>query len=373
MTLFPKRICLVITEDWVFKSHRFNFAKRLVDAGYQVCLITCVSTHRNEIEAEGIRVVHYDFRRGTMNPFVILRTIIDLIKLFGILRPQIVHNVALQPILCGTIAARMRKTPRIVNAFGGLGYLFVSKSPNIRAIRWIIKIILRITLKHPSTRQIVQNKHNYNFLIQSKLCYREQIDLVPGAGIKLSDYTFTSQSVECPLVILPARLLIDKGVKEFVAAARRLRTDGRNARFALVGSVDLSNPASLTLEEVESIKKTGVPELWGWVEDMPKVLSNAQIVCLPSYHEGFPKILLEAAASKCAIVASNIAGCRELISDNENGLLVEVGSVDSLCCAIDKLLSNEIYRSRLGEAAYQHVKRHNTDEIVYNAIVASYR
>jgi glycosyltransferase involved in cell wall biosynthesis len=154
-----------------------------------------------------------------------------------------------------------------------------------------------------------------------------------------------------PLVILPARLLRDKGIGEFIEAARLLRGRGVMARFALVGQPDPMNPASFTMHEINQWVTEGVVENWGWRDDMAQVFAQAQIVCLPSYHEGLPKSLLEAGAAGCAIVASDIPGCREIVKEGKTGLLISPQDSVALADALQKLIENPELRQHLGAAA----------------------
>lgn len=367
-----KNIWFIVAEDWNFCTHRFNLGEELVRRGHQVTLVTRISQHRDKIEQAGISVVEHDFNRGSLSQVSVLISVWRLICLFRAARPDVVHAVALQPILCASIAARFVSIPRFVSAFGGLGYLFASTTLKSRVIRFALLKILRCTLYKNSTRQIVQNPENRQILLDHHICPEDQITMIPGAGVNLSDYRQTSHNVGIPKVAMLARLLKDKGVVEFIDAAQLLKERGIQAEFMLVGDIDTQNPASLTAEEVDTFSQTDNIDFLGWQNDIPDILAKTQIVCLPSYHEGFPKALLEAAASHCAIVASDIAGCRALITHNETGLLAKVKSVDDLADQLEKVIVSKELREKLSQAAYAHICAHNTDEIVIQKTIETY-
>ena len=193
-------------------------------------------------------------------------------------------------------------------------------------------------------RLILQNADDQNKLVTTGLVKQNAIRLVRGAGVDPDLYRLTNTAIQPPLIVLPARLLREKGVREFVEAARMLIRRGVKARFALVGIPDPANPASVSQKELQSWIDDGVVEYWGWRDDMPNVLAQCQIVCLPSYHEGLPRSILEAAASGCAIVATDIPGCREIVRHNETGLLVPWGSAGAASITCPGSLPPPIWR-----------------------------
>ena len=196
--------------------------------------------------------------------------------------------------------------------------------------------------------------------------------LIRGAGVDPAAYRQVSAASETPLVILPARLLRDKGVGEFVEAARLLRARGVKARFALVGKPDPANPASVSQAEIDAWAVEGAVECWGWQDDMPAIFAQAQIVCLPTYHEGFPKSLLEAAASGCAIVTTDIAGCREIVRHGVTGWLVPTRDAGALADALQAAIEQPGLRERYGAAARALVEADFSMDRVASETIAVY-
>jgi glycosyltransferase involved in cell wall biosynthesis len=345
------RLLFVVTEDWYFVSHRLALAIAARQIGYDVSVATRVNHHGSAIEDAGIALLSINFDRGGLRPDRDLRTLANLIKLYRREAPDIVHHVALKPVIYGSLAARIARVPAIVNALGGLGYVYSSADRKAKFVRSAIHPLLRAALSGANSRVILQNAKDVEEVIRRGLVKADHARLIRGAGVNPEQYAPVDIVMQPPLVILPARLLRDKGVGEFVAAAQLLRDRGILARFALVGQPDPINPASFTVDEINAFVTKGVVENWGWCEDMVRVFAQAQIVCLPSYHEGLPKSLLEAAAAGCAIIASDIPGCKEIITEGKTGLLVPPRDSSGLADALQKLIENPKLRQRLGSAA----------------------
>jgi glycosyltransferase involved in cell wall biosynthesis len=266
--------------------------------------------------------------------------------------PDIVHHVALKPVIYGSLVARLVGIRGVVNALGGLGYVFSSVGLRAKLLRWIIKPVLKFALAGKNTRLIVQNSDDRDRIIIDRLANAGSISLIRGAGVDPNAYRQAIVASEMPLVILPARLLREKGVGEFVEAARLLRAQGVEARFALVGKPDLANPASISQPEIDAWVGEGVVEYWGWRDDMPDIFARAQIVCLPTYYgEGLPKSLLEAAASGCAIVTTDIAGCREIVQHGITGWLVPPRDAHALARALQQAIEQPSLREQYGACA----------------------
>jgi glycosyltransferase involved in cell wall biosynthesis len=255
----------------------------------------------------------------------------------------------------------------------GLGWAFSSDSTKAQALRPLIKRALRASLSAANTRTIVQNVDDAAALTDQGLTHPGSIRLIRGSGVDPSHYTTAPPPAGPPLVVLPARLLIAKGVGEFMHAAARLKSEGVNARFAVVGEPDTGNPAALPRAELERFVKAGHVEHWGWRNDMPDVLRSASLVCLPTFYgEGLPKALLEAAASARAIVATDVPGCREIVRPGENGWLVPPRDVPALAAALRTAIARPELCARYGAAGRRMVEREFSLEVVIRDTLAVY-
>jgi glycosyltransferase involved in cell wall biosynthesis len=348
-------ILFLVASDWYFYGHRLALARRVAAAGYDVHVATPPGRYCGAIEAAGLRHHPIQMVRQGRNPFQDVVTIKRLVDLYRQLEPTLVHHVALKPIVYGSIAAKITKVPAIVNAMPGMGFIFLSNQLVSRLIRPGIMAAFRLLVNAPNSRVILQNLDDRKKWIGWGVMRPDRIVIIPGSGIDTDVFRPNVELPGPPLVILPARLLSDKGVGEFVEAARLLRGRGVKARFALVGEGDPGNPASVPPQQLHEWENEGVVELFGWHDDMPKILAQSHIVCLPSYGEGLPKALLEAASCGKPIVATDVPGCRDVVHHGENGLLVPPRQASPLATALERLIDDADLRRTLGAGGRERV------------------
>jgi glycosyltransferase involved in cell wall biosynthesis len=342
------RVLFLVANDWYFYCHRLSLAQNIAAAGYEVHVATPPGRFCEAISAAGL--IHHPIRmdRQGRNPFKDLSTIKGLVDLYREVNPHLVHHVALKPIVYGSLAAKITGVPAIVNAMPGMGYVFLSKQLLSRLIRPGIKTAFRLLVNAPNSRVILQNPDDTQKWVSWRVMRRDRIAIIRGAGVDIASFQPTPEPPGPPLVVLPARLLYDKGVGEYVEAARTLKQRGVQARFGLVGEGDAGNPACVPQEHLKQWQAQGVVELFGWRDDMAAVLAEAHIVCLPSYGEGLPKALLEAAACGKPIVATDVPGCREIVRHGDNGLLVPARESAPLADALEQLIRDAGLRRTMG-------------------------
>lgn len=345
----PPRLLFVVNRSRWFLTHRLPIAERARDEGFEVHVAAPPSEFTDALVQRGFHWHPIRLRRGGRNPFAELRTLSDLIALYGRLRPAIVHHVTMKPVLYGTMAARITGVPAVVNAMTGLGHLFLSTAPIDRLLRRLVGFGFRIAVRHPNMRVLVQNPDDLDLLVTSGwLRRRETLLMASGVDTDVFHPRDRAPDNGVPTVLFPARMLRPKGLLEFIEAAKRLRGNGVRARFVLAGGPDPQNPLSVSEEEVRACAGDAEVEYVGDCLDMPELFRKADIVCLPSHREGMPKALLEASASGVAIVTTETAGCRHVVSHGVNGLLVPVGSVDQLVSALELMISDREARESMG-------------------------
>jgi len=353
-----RKLLYFVSVDWYFVSHRLPLAVAAQNAGYDVTVVTQVLEHGDAIRDAGLKLAPVTIGRASVNPLRELQSVAELVGQYRAIAPDLVHNVAVKPVVYGTLAARAAGVKGVVNALMGLGWVFSSDSAKARALRPLVTAALRLSLAGTSTRTIVQNADDAALLAQRRLTRPEKIRLIRGSGVDPEKYSTKPPPAGVPLVVLPARLLIAKGVREFLQAAALLNAKGVAARFALVGKPDADNVAAVPMAEIERAVAAGDIEYWGWREDIPRVLAQASIVCLPTFYgEGLPKALLEAAASARAIVATDVPGCREIVRPGENGWLVPPRDVPALAAALREAIARPEVCARYGAAGRRMVER----------------
>lgn len=342
------RLLFVVTEDWYFCSHRLPLARAALAAGFEVSLAARINEHGALIREAGINLVPWNIERGSTGLLSELRAFHSLWKIFRSVRPDLVHQVALKPVLYGSLIARLVRPPAVVNALGGMGSVFTAGSGRKALLRKVVLQAFSWLLSGPRQLLILQNQDDADLVTSQAGVDPTTIRLIRGAGVDVRQFEATPQEPGLPLVVLPARMLWDKGVGEYVEAARQLRAQPPVARFALVGGMDECNPSGISAAQLEQWNAEGAVEWLGMRQDMPAVLREAHIVCLPSYREGLPKALLEAAASARPIVTTDVPGCREVVRHGENGLLVPARDAVALAAALSQLLSCAEMRARMG-------------------------
>ena len=366
-----EHLMLVVNADWFFLSHRLPLAKEALRRGWRVTLVASDTGSADLVRAEGIDFVDLPVSRSGTNPLREIQTVAFLARLYRRLRPSLIHHVTLKPVVYGSLASRSTPDVPVVNAVSGLGYTFISKA-SWHPLRLVVQQLYALALRRRHLWTIFQNDDDLAHFVDDGLVDPDGAILIRGSGVDVQRFTPTAELSGAPVVVLPARLLRDKGVVEFVEAARQLRAEGSPARFALVGMLDPDNPAGIDEATVERWVATGDIEWWGFRDDMPEVYRQATVVVLPSYREGLPKALLEAGASARTLITTDVPGCRDVVTDDETGLVVPVRDASALAGALRRVLGDSALRGRLRAAARENVVAHHTIEHIVEAHFSAY-
>lgn len=346
-----RRLMFVVNNPAFFMSHRVPVALAAQRAGYDVHVATMDGPAVADIQALGMTHHAIPMTRSGKHPLQELGTLLALLRLFRRVRPDVVHLVTIKPVLYGGIAARLARVPGMVAAISGLGFVFLSQSLKMRMVRAVVARLYRVALGHPNSRVIFQNTSDRDKLKSLGAVRDEQVVIIRGAGVDLNAYRALPEPPAPPVVVtMVARLLRDKGVQEFVQAASLLRERGVPVTMQLVGGVDAGNPASATQAEVEAWQREGAVQALGERSDIAELYAACHIAVLPSYREGLPKSLIEAAACGRAVVTTDVPGCRDAIEPNETGLLVPVRDAHALADAIERLAEDAALRQSMGAA-----------------------
>jgi glycosyltransferase involved in cell wall biosynthesis len=344
-------LIFVVNVDWFFLSHRLPIAQEAMRKGYEVHIATALTDKLDELQGHGLVVHPLSLDRSGVGISNALHTMVQLSKIFRSVKPDVVHLVTIKPVLLGGLVARMVGVPGVVAAVSGLGFVFVAKGFKASVRRWLVGSLYRLVLGHHNLKVVFQNPDDQSSLATLAHIPDRKVVMIGGSGVDLTQYSVMPIPPNMPVVLLAARLLADKGILEFVQAARLLKQGGCNARFVLVGSVDMANPTSFTDAEVSAWVNDGLVEWWGHRTDMPQVLATAQVVVLPSYYgEGLPKVLIEAAACGRVVVTTDHPGCRDAIDNGVSGVLVPVRNVAALAAAMASLINDPTRCEEMGAA-----------------------
>lgn len=345
-----RTLMFVVNVDWFFLSHRLPIALEAQRQGYQVHIATGLTDRLDELQRHGLVVHPLALDRSSVGLGNAWRTMAQLWRVFRAVRPDVVHLVTIKPVLLGGLVARLAGVPAVVAAVSGLGFVFMAHGAKAKVRRWLVGALYRVALGHRNLKVIFQNPDDLRSLAEVADLPDSRVTMIRGSGVDLERYIPQPLPGGVPVVVLAARLLADKGVLEFVQAARLLKQRGCHARFALVGTVDPANPTSFTQAELDDWVREGVVEWWGHRSDMPQVLAAAQLVVLPSYREGLPKVLLEAAACGRAVVTTDVPGCRDAIDPGVTGVLVPVCNATALADAMEGLINSPARCQAMGDA-----------------------
>ncbi len=369
------KLIFVVNHAAFFVSHRLPIALRARTAGYEVALLTGQAGSESmdklavaTLNDEGVSHQRVAFKSASVNPLLELLGLVQLAWRMNQLRPDIVHCASPKGLLYGGLAARLCGVKALVLAISGMGFAFTKtgKRSFLRPfLAYIYRSLVGYAFGHKNIRVIVQNQDDKTLLISSGMVRPNQIILIPGSGVDLKIFANVSIKKKLPMVLLPARMLLDKGIVEFVEAVRAVKTSAPEWCFVLAGAADYYNPSSIKREQIEAWQREGLIEWLGHVEDITPWFIQASIVCLPSYREGMPKSLLEAAAAGCAVVTTNTTGCREAIITGETGDLVPVRDSVALAAALLALIHDRARRERYGYAGQKlAIDRYGLDAVV---------
>lgn len=349
----PVKVLLFANTEWYLYNFRRSLARALRDAGHEVLLVSPGGPYGVKLRELGYRWEPAPMERRSLNPLREFALVQWLRRLMVRESVDLVHGFTIKCAVYGSIAARLAGVPARVNAITGLGYVFTSNAPRALILRPMVRSLLRYALGGDGSRLILQNRDDVDMFVRARLVRLDQVRLIPGSGVDCSRFTPSSggrNSVRFR-VVLPARLLWDKGLAEYAAASRLLHAQGAPVDFLLAGEPDHGNPASVAANVVRAWAEEGLVQWLGHVDDMPALLQSVDAVVLPSYREGLPKGLIEAAACALPLVTTDVPGCREVVTDEQNGLLVPVKNAQALANAIARLQADPDLCRRLGTAA----------------------
>lgn len=355
MTPGPKRLMFIVNDLPFFLSHRKRLAIAAKEAGYHVSIACPPSPAIPSFTEEGFEILPLKLRRGSLSlteEWHTFRSVWQAIRQF---RPDALHLITSKPVIYGGLAARILGIPTL-SAISGLGYIFTGNTLRHRILRLAVTRAYGISVNRPGSHVLFQNENDMGVFRKAGLLSKVKVSIIPGSGVDLDRIRPAPMPKGVPVVLLPSRMLRDKGVIEFVEAARILHCHGLNVVFRLLGDPDIMNPTSLTRDELEAFAAGGSVEWQPHTNDISTALSQAHLIVLPSYREGFPKTLIDAAAAGRAVATSDVPGCRDAIKPGETGELFKVRDSSDMAHVISSLLADKSKLDRMGAAARKHAE-----------------
>jgi glycosyltransferase involved in cell wall biosynthesis len=368
------KLAILINDLSFFCSHRLPIAEAAKNKEFQIVIGygELGGVDPMFLIQKGINVSFVPMKRGDINIFNNLKTFFHIWRFFKKEKPDIAHLVTIKPYLFGGLIARLVGIPSIVSAVSGLGTLFVHRDLKSRFLRFLIYPIYWLSFNHLNQIIIFQNKEDAKVLIRWGVLNSNKVRFLTGSGVQLEKFVNLEENSGVPVVCFAARLLVDKGVYDFISAAKLLKKRGVKARFLLAGDLDIQNPTGLDIDNLNKIKDEGFVEILGFQKDIPSLYASAHIICLPSYREGLPKSLMEAAAASRAVVTTDVPGCRDAIIPNKTGLLVPVRNSEALANAIQDLIENSKKRKTMARAGRKLAEKDFAIEKIVDAHLKIY-
>lgn len=377
------KIVLFANTDWYLYNFRRSLAQSLRNSGHELLLVSPPGPYGERLLEMGFRWTPAPMERRSLNPVRELLLVLWLWQLLRREQADLIHGFTIKCAIYGSLAARLADPLRggraRVNAVAGLGYVFTSRDFKARLLQPLVRFLMRLALGGEKARLILQNPDDVMIFQAARLVRADQIRLIPGSGVDCSRFSPPAMT-ETPgaggerfRVVLPARLLWDKGVAEYIEAARLLQGKGRPIDFLIAGDPDAGNPAAVPESMVKGWVSEGLVQWLGHVSDMPALFGSVSAVVLPSYREGLPKGLIEAAACALPLVTTDVPGCREVVTNEVDGLLVPPRDAEALAAAIARLQENPELCRRLGVAAREKALSEFDERIVIGRTVGVYR
>ncbi len=360
------KVLLVAHWDWVLYNFRLPLAEALREQGYEVVFVCPFGEYIDKLMSKGFQCIHWSVIRRSVNPIEEIKALFHLAHIYRQEKPNLVHHFTVKPNLLGSLAARLvtglkgKNQLRVINTFTGLGFLF-SDHLTARLLRVITLPFFRFGQNGHKVWTVCQNFGDKEKLIQFRLATPSRTFVIVSSGVDIHEFSpdgqsdNSSQHNRTPIILMAARLLWDKGVKEFVEAAQLLKKRGVDAEFWLAGKPDDGNPMAVPEEFLQRWNEQGIIRWLGHCDNMPELLRQVDVAVLPSYHEGVPRFLLEAAATGLPLVATDIEGCRMVVRNGVNGYLVPIRDAQALADAIERLVHNPQLRLQMGKASREIV------------------
>ena len=336
------KILIFSKSTWNIINFRKNLIKKIIEKGWEVYILSNIDSFENDLSKLGCKIIPINFNNKNINPIVDFILLFKLFKILKSIKPKVICNFNIKPVIYGSIVSRLLKIPSI-NMITGLGTAFIKNT-------WLTKIakfLYYVSLKR-AKMVFFQNKDDKDLFIKNKIVKNADSEILPGSGIDLSYYQLEDYPNNHQITfLLLARILWDKGIREYVDAARYLKTKYTNVTFQLLGPIEKEVKNEISENQLNKWQKEDIINYLGFVSDVRGIIKKSHCIVLPSYREGSPKSLIEAAAMGRPIITTNTVGCKEVVKNEYNGFLCENRNTKSLIAAIEKFLALNLKEKKI--------------------------
>ena len=365
-----KKIVICSNTAWSIYNFRLNLIRSLKNEDYEVVIIAPYDEYAEKLKSE---FEYYDVfmnNKGT-NPVEDIKTLWNYYNLYKKIKPSIVLNFTIKPNIYGTLACGFLNI-KTINNIAGLGTLFINQNLITKLVKFLYKISQR-----KATKIFFQNKDDYHLFLNEKLVDKNKCDILPGSGVDTEKFKPIGIEKKDNIFrfLLIARMLWDKGVGEYIEAARIIKQKYKNVEFQLLGPIGVDNPQAISKEQIDKWVSEGIVNYLGVSDNVKEYIAKADCIVLPSfYREGVPRTLLEAASMQKPIITTNSVGCKEVVDDGINGYLCEVRNTKDLANKMEKMLNlSEEDRIKMGKAGRKKIIEKFDEKIVIDKYLKTIR
>ena len=348
------KIIFLVNVDSFFVSHRLPIAKQLLLDGYDVHIATQFTRYKKTLLKMGFNTHDINFNKNSVN---LLKAILPIFQIFFLIRkikPTIIHLISLKPIIFGGFVTLISPVNSMVISITGLGSMFLKKGIFYKIRENTFNLFYRIIFLFPNLKVILQNRSDLNYLIDKAKLKKNKTEIIRGSGVDLKSLKFSKIPKKEPIIVMASRIIADKGIFEYIKSIQYLKKNNFKGKFYLVGDIDYKNPSAIKKSTINYWHKKKIITYVKHQKKISPFLKKSTIIVLPSYREGFPKILMEAAACGRPVITTNVPGCKDAIIKNVTGILVPPKNHILLAKAIKNLCDNRKRLETIGKAARKH-------------------
>ena len=352
-----KKIFFLVNTDSFFLSHRFDIAKKMIRNNYEVHIGTEFSKYKSLFLKSGIKTHEVNFFRNSFNLIKAFYSLIQIFFLLKKIKPDILHVISLKPVIFGGLISFITPIKSLVISITGLGSMFINKGIFYNFREYIFKTFYKVIFLFSNLKVILQNKDDLNYLIKKSNLKKKDVQIIKGSGVNLNKFKFSNIPKGSPIILMASRIIKDKGVFEYIEAIRILKKKNFNGKFFLIGNIDNDNPSAISNSLIRLWKKKKMIIYLKHQQNIIKYIKKSSIVVLPSYREGFPKILMEAAACGRPVITTNVPGCKDAIVNQVTGYLIPVKKSKPLADLIFNLSKKRNTLKKMGIDARIHAEK----------------
>jgi len=352
-----KKIFFLVNTDSFFLSHRFDIARKMIKKNYEVHIGTEFSKYKSLFLKLGIKTHKVNFYRNSYNLLKAINSLMDVFFLLKKIKPDILHVISIKPIIFGGLISFITPVKSLVISVSGLGSMFINQGFFYSLREYIFKTLYKIIFLFSNLKVILQNKDDLNYLIKKSNLKKKDVEIIRGSGVDLNNFKFSNIPKGPPIILMASRIIKDKGVFEYIEAIKLLKKKNFNGKFFLIGDIDNENPSAISNSLIRLWTKKKIVVYLKHQQNIIKYIKKSTIVVLPSYREGFPKVLMEAAACGRPVITTNVPGCKDAIINRVTGYLIPAKKSKPLADLIFKLSKKRITLKKVGRSARIHAEK----------------